>query len=134
VPSGSRLLGSSTQPVPDAWMASGAGDDGTVRMTDGSAGTGELSVFQVVGFGERRETTFRYQLPAAVLARDDQGWHYRLRVQKQAGINAIPLAVNVRLPPRAALVAAAPGPAAQTGGSLAECPSARRSSSPFSSA
>jgi hypothetical protein len=60
----------------------------------------------------------RYRLPAAVITRDAQGWHYRLRIQKQAGTGAVPFAINLWLPPGATLVGAFPLPAARTGGSL----------------
>jgi hypothetical protein len=118
VPHDSQLTGATSQPVPDAWMDSGAGDDGGVTASDGEAGTRVLSTFVVVPFGEQRVTSLRYRLPAAVLTRDAQGWHYRLHIQKQAGTGALPLTIDLRLPPRAALIEAIPLPAARTGGSL----------------
>jgi hypothetical protein len=118
VPQGSQLTGATSQPVPDAWMDSGAGDDGGVTVGDGEAGTRVLSTFVVVPFGEQRVTSLRYRLPASVITRDAQGWHYRLRVQKQAGTGALPLTIDLRLPPRAALIEAIPLPAARTSGSL----------------
>jgi hypothetical protein len=117
-PHGSRLTDSTTQPVPDAWMDSGVGDDGAVTLADGVAGTGEMSTFQVIPFGQQRDTVLQYRLPAAVLTRDAQGWHYQLHIQKQAGTGALPFAVDLRLPARATLVDAVPLPAARTGGSL----------------
>jgi hypothetical protein len=96
IPAGSQLLDAKTQPVPDAWMDSGRGDDGTMKQGKGDADTSELSTFQVIPFGERRDTVFRYRLPTGVLTRDEQGWHYRLRVQKQPGTSAIPFVVELR--------------------------------------
>jgi hypothetical protein len=118
IPRGSQFVGATTQPVPDAWMDSRLGDDGTVKLGEGAAGTSELSVFQVIGFGERRETSFRYRLPASVLTRDAQGFHYRLQVQKQAGTAAIPFAVDIKLPPKATIDATTPGSATRNDRSL----------------
>jgi hypothetical protein len=53
--------------------------------------------------GTEHQIVFRYRLPAAVLSQDAQGWHYHLRLQKQAGTDNIPIAVNLRLPPTAAI-------------------------------
>jgi hypothetical protein len=118
VPHGSQLSDSSTQPVPDAWMDSGIGDDGSVTLADGAAGTSELSTFQVIPFGQQRDTVLQYRLPSTVLTRDAQSWHYRLHIQKQAGTGALPFSIDLRLPPGAALVEAVPLPAARTGESL----------------
>jgi hypothetical protein len=52
---------------------------------------------------------FDYQLPLWVLERDAEGLiHYRLRVQKQPGTEAVPLQLEVILPPDAELVEAMP--------------------------
>jgi hypothetical protein len=118
VPRGSQLTDSTTQPVLDGWMDSGAGDDGAVTAAEGAAGTSELSTFQVIPFGQQRDVVLQYRLPQAVLTHDAQGWHYRLRVQKQAGTAALPFNIDVRLPARATLVDAQPQPAARAGGSL----------------
>jgi len=117
-PHGSQLTDATSQPVPDAWMDSGAGDDGGVTEGDGEAGTHVLSTFVVVPFGQQRIVSLRYRLPAAVLTHDPQGWHYRLHIQKQAGTGALPFTIDLRLPPGAALIGAFPLPAARTGGSL----------------
>ncbi|HNP74699.1 MAG TPA: DUF4012 domain-containing protein, partial [Kouleothrix sp.] len=117
-PRGSQLSGADTRPVPDAWMESGVGDDGTVHVGAGAGGTAELSVFQVIGFGETRATALRYSLPATVLARAAGGWHYRLLVRKQPGTDALPFAVELKLPAGATVVSAAPAPAGRAGQSL----------------
>ena len=118
IPGGSRLVDSKTQPVPGAWMNSGVGDDGAVTQSEGEAGTATLSTFLVVPFGGERETVFRYRLPAAVLTHDAQGWHYRLKIQKQPGTDAIPLTMTLRLPPGASLLASAPDSTASGDGAF----------------
>jgi hypothetical protein len=55
---------------------------------------------------EQQTLTFEYQLPAGVVEYDLDGCaRYRLRVQKQPGTDAVPLRVEVTLPPAAELVA-----------------------------
>lgn len=83
------------------------GDDGTVAQAEGVAGT-RAERIRVIGFGETRDTVLRYQLPAGVLTRSEQGWRYRLRLQKQPGALAMPYVVELKLPPNAAIVAASP--------------------------
>jgi hypothetical protein len=54
-----------------------------------------------------------------VVVHDARGWHYALNIQKQPGTPALPTTVKLRLPPNAALVAAAPAPAVSQDGTLA---------------
>ncbi|MBK9713244.1 MAG: DUF4012 domain-containing protein [Kouleothrix sp.] len=118
VPRGTELTDAAPQRVPGEWMDSGVGDDGTVELSEGDAGTSAIATFLVVPHGESRETSFEYKLPAAVLARGERGWRYRLKIQKQAGTDAIPFTINLRLPPGAALVAADPAPDQRDGDML----------------
>lgn len=108
VPHGSEFIGANTLPVPDAWMESGVGDDGTVHVAEGAGGTTELSVFQVISFGETRDTVLRYKLPTTIVTRDAQGWHYRLRIQKQPGTLATSFSVSIKLPVGASVLHASP--------------------------
>jgi hypothetical protein len=105
IPSGSDLLSSTTQPTPAEWLLSGESDQGLVSVgQDGE--TAVLSTLVVVPLGGQRETDFRYQLPATVLSQDAQGWHYRLKIQKQAGTETTDCVVHIRLPVSATLVSA----------------------------
>lgn len=65
--------------------------------------------------GEKAQLVFEYQLPEAILRRDGV-FVYNLLVQKQAGTEAIPLYVNVRLPEGAKLIQAEPHPFNAEGG------------------
>jgi hypothetical protein len=114
IPAGSQLLAVETQPVPAAWSSSHL-DHGNVRMRMDATGLSLLETFLIVPPGGQRETVFRYRLPATVLQPVAEGWHYRLRIQKQAGREAIPLVVAVQLPPDAAYGAALPAPHSQRG-------------------
>jgi len=96
--------------VPGEWLLSGQGDDGAARLSAGEAGASVLSTFLVLPPGSERETVYRYRLPASVLTKDEQGWHYRLMLQKQPGVDTLPLTINVALPPSAELASASTTP------------------------
>jgi len=106
VPGGSRLVAATVQPIPAEWLLSGVADDGAARLSAGEAGAGVLSSFFVLPQQAERQTVFRYRLPAAVLARDAQGWHYHLALQKQPGTDGLPVRVRVRPPEGATLISA----------------------------
>jgi len=103
IPGGSHLVAATVQPIPGEWLLSGIGDDGAARLSAGEAGTEAVQTFFVLPPATEHQIVLRYRLPAAVLSQDAQGWHYYLRLQKQAGTDSIPIAVNLRLPPTAAI-------------------------------
>jgi hypothetical protein len=113
VPAGSQLTDVQQQPLPAAWNLSDL-DDGTATVSRGAADTVMFSTFLIVPTGERRETGFRYRLPPDVLEHTAEGWRYRLVLQKQAGREAIPVTVHVRLPADAEVVAATPALASRS--------------------
>jgi hypothetical protein len=105
VPSGSQLLGNHTPPVPAAWLMTGGTDDDTITMraeAGNSTGFGRLIV---VPSGGSHTTSLEYQLPARIVYWEGNRLHYRLRIQKQAGREAIPLYVQVEVPPHTSLIA-----------------------------
>jgi hypothetical protein len=71
------------------------------------SGKGVYGVFFVVAPGERREMVFEYQQPSCVVAGEQSGT-YRLLVQKQPGTLAVPLRVEVKLPPGSSVISTAP--------------------------
>jgi hypothetical protein len=77
------------------------------------------SFFALEPLGERT-LTFEYRLPDGILSRGPDGLvHYRLEVQKQAGTEAVPLELEVVLPPGAEWVRNAPADqAGPQGGTL----------------
>jgi hypothetical protein len=107
VPRGSQLLNIQTQPVPAAWNLAHL-DDGTATISRGVADTLVIGTFLIVPPGETRETVLRYRLPPDVLEHTTEGWRYRLAIQKQAGREAIPVVVRLRLPAAASVTNAAP--------------------------
>lgn len=63
---------------------------------------------------EEAALSFTYRLPAQVL-RQDKSRVYNLLVQKQPGTDAVPLLIEVQLPPGARLVSAQPAPSGVEG-------------------
>lgn len=108
VPGGSQLTSSKTHPTSGAWTLLGNADDGAVSLGQGEATTWELSTFLVVPIGESRTISFSYRLPPSVLAREGDLWRYQLKLQKQAGTDAIPFVVQLQLPEGAILAGGSP--------------------------
>ncbi len=62
---------------------------------------------------------FVYELPAGVLQEEPGGvFHYHLDVQKQAGLDIVPVDISLRLPPNAVLLESQPQPTSQPEGVL----------------
>ncbi|NJP05198.1 MAG: DUF4012 domain-containing protein [Chloroflexaceae bacterium] len=96
-PPGSTLIDATSQPPAGSWGLPDL-DDGVVTSAAGERATQVFATFLVVPPGGVRETVLRYQLPAGVLRAQADGWHYQLKLQKQAGQEAIPVQVEVLLP------------------------------------
>jgi hypothetical protein len=103
-----------SEPVPAAWGL-GELDDGSARLMSVEWAADVISTFLIVPPGGMRETVLSYRLPPYVVAQTGEGWRYRLRLQKQAGREAIPATVRVLLPAGATVRGAAPVPAATEG-------------------
>jgi hypothetical protein len=110
IPDGSQYVVAQTQPTPAEWLMSGVADNGAVTVSEGEVGADVLSTFLVVPRGATRATHLRYRLPESTLTEDARGWHYQLKLQKQAGTDAVPVTVQLQLPPGVSLVDAAPTP------------------------
>ncbi|NJK78801.1 MAG: DUF4012 domain-containing protein [Chloroflexaceae bacterium] len=115
VPAGSRLLARTSVPTPATWTFSGVADAGTIGVQGGPAATLELSTLLVVPRAAERTIGLYYHLPPRVLVQDGDIWRYRLQVQKQAGREAVPLVVQVRLPGGATLRHTSLPPTAEAG-------------------
>jgi hypothetical protein len=104
VPEGSYYFGGNTHPTPAEWMFSEVAEYGNMVISEGPAETYQFATHLVIPTAEERQTSMNYLLPSRVVTRDEQDWHYRLKVQKQSGREAIPVQVKVRLPNTAVLV------------------------------
>jgi len=109
VPADSQLAASHTSSTPGKWLFSGEDEHGAVTLGPGEGNSFSLETLVVVPMGADRHTTFRYQLPASVVARDAIGWHYRLKLQKQPGTDALAVNLRARLPAHAQLISPWPG-------------------------
>jgi hypothetical protein len=98
-PSGSQLAAVTPHPVSANWLVTGKGQSGTGEMLPEEQGKAVFASFFVLPTAEATETRFVYRLPQGTLKRTDNGWRYRLLVQKQAGTGAVPLRVTLALPP-----------------------------------
>lgn len=119
LPQGSTLISATPHAVPAAWTTRGLAIPAQVdTLTDDQPGFGVFGTYFVVPVAESLNVGFDFALPAAVLTSDGTGnYHYSLKVQKQPGTQAIPLALTLILPEGAALTAA-PEWLSQTGNSL----------------
>ena len=119
LPEGARLVEASRHLIP------------AVAMWDGQTWLG----FPVEGAPERDHAVvgqafllppashvalhFVYELPASVLQEEPGGvFHYHLDVQKQAGLDIVPVDITLRLPSNAVLLESQPQPTAQQDGAL----------------
>jgi hypothetical protein len=114
VPPGSELRAAQSEPVPAAWGL-GELDDGSARLMSVEWAADVISTFLIVPQGDMRETVLSYRLPPYVVAQTGEGWRYQLRLQKQAGREAIPVTVRVLLPEGATVRSASLAPTATEG-------------------
>jgi hypothetical protein len=112
VPSGSRLL-----EAPDLGLPSGSLLARKRRIASRlplnraftEAGRDVWTAFFDLAPGAQRTLVFEYQLPESVIDKDAEGLlHYRLLVRKQPGTDAVPLRLEIALPPGAQLLSATP--------------------------
>lgn len=121
VPEGSVLVQGPQLTMPEGSLR--AREDGTsgsplvTEVGPAESGRSVYAVFLVVPPGERREMVFEYQPPSSVLEVENSTT-YRLLVQKQPGTVAVPLRVEVRLPPGASVVSTQPEASAVSHGSV----------------
>lgn len=100
-PAGSHLFGATAHPVAADLMVTQQRQSGASEILPEERGKAVFGSFFVLPRGQEIEKRFVYQLPPTTLERTEQGWRYRLLVQKQAGTDAIPLRVTTVLPPGA---------------------------------
>jgi hypothetical protein len=119
VPEGAELLDGPDLTLPEGSLwAQDNGVAGAPLDTEVAVETGKnvLASFFVVAPGERREMVYVYRLPESILEQRGSATVYRLLVQKQPGTLAVPLRVEVELPPGSVVVSSSPEPASSTDG------------------
>jgi len=99
LPGGSTLTEAQVKAVPGEQLLGGQPWPGAVESYPGEQGTQVLAGMLVLPVGEQEDIRLTYDLPAQVVARDENGeLHYRLRYQKQPGTGVTRVQVRVRLP------------------------------------
>ena len=114
LPEGARLVEASRHPIPAAAMWDGQPWLGFPVEEAPEQGHTVLAQAFLLPSGSRVALHFVYELPAGVLQEEPGGvFHYHLDVQKQAGVDAVPVDISLRLPPNAVLLESQPQPTAQ---------------------
>jgi hypothetical protein len=121
VPEGSELVQAPQLTLPEGSLRAREDEtEGALLSTDvgpAESGKGVYGVFFVVAPGERREMVFEYQQPSSAVA-GEQSRTYRVLVQKQPGTLAVPLRVEVKLPPGSSVVSTDPEASSLANGSV----------------
>jgi hypothetical protein len=111
VPEGSELTGGPRLTLPEGSLRAKEGETAGASLATevgpAESGRGVYGAFFVVAPGERREMAFEYQQPSSVVA-GEQSKTYRLVAQKQPGTMAVPLRVEVELPPGSSVISTEP--------------------------
>jgi hypothetical protein len=131
VPAGSQLLEGPDLALPPGSLLAQSSDlalPATISPTLAGSNWTVWAAFFDVAPGADRSLAYHYRLPSSVLEPTPEGLvQYRLRVQKQPGTRAVPLQLEVRLPPGAELVTASPaGALSMDGGVLSASMDLRR--------
>lgn len=98
-------------------------------LLDGQATTGQVDVdavstktswgqLMMLAPAESQTVTYRYRLPPGTVKQIDNGWQYRLYVQKQPGMPSSPVRVSVALPAPARVTGSRPEPTTDDGTTL----------------
>jgi hypothetical protein len=99
VPSGSLLRNAQVKPVPAEELLSKQAWPGVVESYPGEAGTQVFAGVLVIPVGGRDSIMLEYSLPPGVLGgQAGGGWRYSLHINKQPGIEQLPIVVQVLLP------------------------------------
>ncbi|RRR68074.1 MAG: DUF4012 domain-containing protein [Candidatus Viridilinea halotolerans] len=104
VPAAATLLHAEHGPTAAALTWTGMPADGQVVSAWGDANLREFSTYFALNQGEQRSIRLRYSLPASVVTSSEVGYRYHLHVQKQAGREAVPLRIDLQLPPGVRLI------------------------------
>jgi len=114
LPDGIELQRASRHPIPASALYGG-------ERWSGSAVVSSASKHTVVGqalllpTAAQSEMIFQYTLPETVSSNNEETKHYRLDLQKQAGMTSLPIDVTVRLPEDAEIVSTTPSPVSSDG-------------------
>ncbi len=118
VPSDAELLSFPPIVVPGAYLLRGrASDDGMAveKVNEVRQSWGQLFLLAP---GENAVLKYSYRIPAGTARKVEDHWQYRLVLQKQPGLRALPVLLNVRLPDGMPFLGSDPQPTLVEGQSL----------------
>lgn len=95
VPEGATLLNATPHALSSEYLFRGVAEPARVDNLGDGVGKSGWGTLIFVPRGETVETIFEYQLPESVLTKVDEGWIYRLDLQKQAGTEKLSGRVTV---------------------------------------
>jgi hypothetical protein len=118
-PEGATLLSASEHPIPAEMAGSGEPWSGEARVALTSI-PGMVAFAQAFLMRPANQTVLRfdYELPASVLQQTEEGTVYRLRWQKQPGMQSAPIRVILRVPRNAVLLHKQSEPVMTNGGKV----------------
>jgi hypothetical protein len=111
-PAQSQLISSTPHEIPQKWpLREQIIPARTDILDENIVGTQAFGTLLVVPKGQTLQTSYYYQLPAAVVSNEPDGktFKYTLKIQKQPGTLAVPLTFHLILPPGMAITNVRPG-------------------------
>jgi hypothetical protein len=103
------LTGSQVDKVAADWLLNKQSWDGILDQSDGESGTHVVGGLLVLPTNQTRDVKLQFDLPVSVLENNSKGLSYSLRLQKQAGVETLPVTINVTAPVGWALSSHSPG-------------------------
>jgi len=96
--SGAKLVGSQTVPVPETYFDPDRVWKNEIEIAPGEGGTQMFAGLMVLPQGQQQDVVLETNLPLSVVHVLDNFLVYNLRIQKQAGIDHLPVTIQVQAP------------------------------------
>ncbi len=97
---GTQLLAANKTPVPGLWLLSNQDWDGNATIETSNHDTEVISGFFVLGTNQSQNVSMQFVLPPSVLVHTTKDvFLYQLTLQKQAGLEYLPVVLQVIPPP-----------------------------------
>ncbi len=103
-PSGSQLISSNVSAVPGKMLLKGKDWPAQVETGTGENGLKVYSGLMVLPAHSQQQTLLKISLPASIVRKEESGIEvYSLRLQKQPGLESLPVKVQIKIPPNATI-------------------------------
>jgi hypothetical protein len=96
--SGAKLVGSQIVPVPETYFDPDRVWKNEIEIAPGEGGTQMFAGLMVLPQGQQQDVVLETKLPPMVVHVLDNYLVYNLRIQKQAGIEQLPVTIQVKVP------------------------------------